>query len=231
MNIIITGASRGIGKAIAEKFNEPGNRLFLCARNKEVLSETVQQLLKKNAAAVGFFSADLSQKNEVLAFASFCLQGGAPDILINNTGVYIGGNISDEPDDILEKMMATNLYSAYHLSRALLPAMIKKASGHIFNINSVAGLQPYPGGGSYSISKYAMNGFSKNLRHELKDKGIKVTTVYPGAVMTDSWAGFDNSSKRIMEATDIAEMIYAAAKLSPQAVAEEIVLRPQKGDL
>jgi short-subunit dehydrogenase len=104
-------------------------------------------------------------------------------------------------------------------------------TGHIFNICSIAGLKAYEGGGAYSISKFALNGFSQNLRHELKSTGIKVTTVLPGAVMTDSWAGFDNSHGRIMEAEDVATMVFAATQLSPQAVVEEIVLRPQLGDL
>ena len=127
--------------------------------------------------------------------------------------------------------MDTNFYSAYHLSRAVLPAMIKNGKGHLFNICSIAALQAYEGGGGYSISKFAMDALSKNLRFELKDKQVKVTTVYPGAVLTDSWAGFDNSSKRIMEAEDIATMVLAASRLSIQAVVEEIVLRPQLGDL
>ncbi|MFZ1529508.1 MAG: SDR family oxidoreductase [Ferruginibacter sp.] len=231
MNIIITGASRGIGKAIAVAFNQKNNRLILCARNKTALNETATALKQTKAAEVEIFSADLSIKTETEAFAQFCLGFGIPGILINNAGVYIAGNVADEHEGSLEKMMDTNLYSAYHLTRALLPSMIKNASGHIFNICSVASLQPYEGGGGYSISKYAMNGFSQNLRHELKDKGIKVTTVFPGAVMTDSWAGFNNSDKRIMEAIDIAQMIYAASLLSPQAVVEDLVLRPQKGDL
>ncbi len=231
MNIIITGASRGIGRAIATAFNQPGKRLILCARNKTALEETAFELKQKNAAGVEIFSADLSKKNETLDFARFCLGFGNAAVLVNNAGVYIGGNVMDEPEGMLEKMMDTNLYSAYHLTRALLPSMIKNGSGHIFNICSIASLQPYQDGGGYSISKYAMNGFSQNLRHELKDKGIKVTTVFPGAVMTDSWAGFDNSGKRIMEAGDIAQMIYAASTLSPQAVVEDMVLRPQKGDV
>jgi short-subunit dehydrogenase len=96
---------------------------------------------------------------------------------------------------------------------------------------SIASLHAYPNGGSYSISKFALMGLTKNLREELKPFHIKVTGVYPGAVLSDSWAGFDNTSKRIMEAEDIAAMIVAASKLSPQAVVEDIILRPQLGDL
>jgi len=129
-----------------------------------------------------------------------------------------------------------NLYSAYHLTRTLLPKMMHQQNtsgsrGHIFNICSIASLKSYKNGGSYSISKFALAGFSKNLREEMKPYGIKVTAVYPGAVYTDSWAGSGIDPKRIMEASDIAEMIYASAQLSPQATVEDIVLRPQLGDL
>ena len=109
--------------------------------------------------------------------------------------------------------------------------MLKKGKGHIFNICSIASLNAYENGGSYSISKFALLGFSKNLLLELKDKGMKVTAVCPGAVYTNSWAGSGVDPKRIMEANDIAEMIYAATQLSPQAVVEDIVMRPLLGDL
>ena len=137
----------------------------------------------------------------------------------------------EEEQGVLESQIAANLYSAYHTSRAIVPAMIKAGTGHVFNICSIASLQAYTQGGSYSISKYALDGFTKNLREELKDKGIKVTGVYPGATYTNSWAGSGVAPSRIMESNDIAKMIFAAAHLSPQAVVEDIVLRPQLGDL
>ncbi|MEX0635126.1 MAG: SDR family oxidoreductase, partial [Ferruginibacter sp.] len=115
--------------------------------------------------------------------------------------------------------------------RQLLPAMKLAGKGHIFNICSIASLNAYEGGGSYSVSKYTLNGFSKNLRHELKSTGIKVTAVFSGAVLTDSWKDFDNSNKRILEITDISTMILAATHVSAQAVVEEIIIRPQLGDL
>jgi short-subunit dehydrogenase len=232
MNIVITGAARGIGKAIAEKFAAEGNTLFLCARNKAILEDTATALQSQFATSiVHTMVADLSLKNNADAFANFCLQKGVPDILINNAGGFTPGNILEEPDGNLEAMMTNNLYSAYYLTRKLAPEMVKNGSGHIFNVCSIASLQAYNNGGSYSISKFAMNGFSQNLRYELKPTGVKVTTVFPGAVFTDSWAGFDNSNHRIMEAADIASMILACTKLSAAAVPEEIVMRPQLGDL
>jgi short-subunit dehydrogenase len=237
MNIIITGASRGIGKAVAEAFAGEGASLFLCSRGEGALNRTAEELRTAYpSCAVSTLAADLSDKEGAVRFGNWCLESGVPDVVVNNAGSFLPGNIHDEPEGHLESMMATNLYSAYHLTRTLLPRMIATGNlpgpgRHIFNICSIASLQAYARGGSYGISKFALLGFSKNLREELKPHRIKVTAVCPGAVMTDSWGGFDNSQQRIMEATDIAKMILAASRLSPQAVVEEIVMRPLLGDL
>ena len=152
-------------------------------------------------------------------------------MLINNAGSFIQGSVHNEPDGALEEMMQTNLYSAYHLTRMLLPSMMHRKSGHIFNICSIASLQAYPNGGAYSISKWALDGFSKNLREEMKPFNIKVTAVFPGATYTDSWKSSGIDSKRFMEANDVASIVYAASQLSPLACVEDIILRPQLGDI
>jgi short-subunit dehydrogenase len=232
-NIVVTGASKGIGNAIAAAFAAEGAHLFLCARKEVSLYNTVAYLQTKYPEAViKAMAADVSDKTATIHFGNWVNDScGAVDILINNAGRFLPGSIHNEADGTLEEMINTNLYSAYHLTRVLLPKMMEKKSGHIFNICSIASLQAYANGGSYSISKFALMGFSKNLREELKAYNIKVSGVYPGAVLTDSWAGYDNTSHRIMEASDIAAMIVAACKLSPSAVMEDIVLRPQLGDL
>jgi short-subunit dehydrogenase len=232
MNIVITGASKGIGKAVAEIFAANGHQLFLCARGEVTLYNTVNELQTKYPdAVVKAKPADLSKKEEAIAFANWCLATGIPDIVINNAGLFEPGSVHNEPDGLLESQLAVNLYSAYNVTRTLLPAMMNQKAGHIFTICSIASLHAYANGGSYSVSKFALYGFSKNLREEMKPHGIKVTAVMPGAVLTDSWGNFDNSSKRIMEAADIAQMIYATSQLSPQACVEDIVIRPQLGDL
>jgi short-subunit dehydrogenase len=152
-------------------------------------------------------------------------------VLVNNAGTFIPGSVHDEQDGALESLIETNLYSAYHLTRALLPRMMEQKQGHIFNMCSVAGLQAYPNGGAYSISKFALLGFSKNLRAEMMPHGIKVTSIIPGAAFTDSWKDSGIDPERIMEAEDIAKMVWACSQLSVQACVEEIVLRPQLGDL
>jgi short-subunit dehydrogenase len=238
MNVIITGASRGIGKAIAQLFAAEGHSLYLCSQTEAVLMKTVQELQTAYPGVkVKAKARNLSKKEDVENFGQWLLDNGMTiDVLVNNAGTFIPGSIQTEEEDSLEKMMRINLYSAYHLTRKLLPAMKKQSvgngsRGHIFNISSIAALKAYANGGSYSISKFALNGFSQNLREELKTDLIKVTTVFPGAVLTDSWGDYNNSTGRIMEATDIASMIVAATRLSPQACVEEIVVRPQLGDL
>jgi short-subunit dehydrogenase len=104
-------------------------------------------------------------------------------------------------------------------------------NGHIFNMCSVAGLKAYPGGGAYSVSKFALEGFTQNLRLELMTQGIKVTAIQAGATMSDSWAGSDIPAERMMRADDVATAIWSAYQLSPQSVVESILLRPQLGDL
>lgn len=231
MNVIITGASKGLGKAIAEKF-AAGNHLFLCARNANELIAAKNELEQNyKECKVSVMPVDISKKQNAIAFANFCLESATPDILINNAGSFLPGSIHTEKDGTLEAMLETNLYSAYHLTRTVLPKMMEAKSGHIFNMCSIASLAAYTNGGSYSISKFALLGFSKNLREELKQFNIKVTAVMPGAVYTDSWSGSGVNHERIMEANDVANLIYAASLLSPQACVEEIVLRPQLGDL
>ena len=232
MNVIITGASKGIGKAIAEQFAAAGHSLFICSRNEKQLYDTVA-LLQNRYPEVDIKArpVDMSIKKEARAFGAWVLESVIPDIIVNNAGNFIQGNVYNEEDGALEQMINVNLYSAYHLTRVLVPAMITAKKGHIFNICSIASLQAYRNGGSYSISKFALLGFSKNLRDELKPHGIKVTAVCPGATMSASWDGADVSPHRIMEAKDISLMIYAAASLSPMAVVEDIIMRPQQGDL
>ena len=233
MNVVITGASRGLGKAIAHLFAQNGHDLILTSRNEVALYNAVQEIMTVYPdISVKAKSFDLSVKDQAQAFGKWILGLQVPiDVLVNNAGLFDPGSVHNEPDGTLEHMMAINLYSAYHVTRSVISQMMEQKSGHIFNMCSIASLKAYPNGGAYSISKYALAGFSTNLREEMKPHGIKVTAVYPGAAYTDSWEGSGIDPKRIMQADDIAKMIYTASKLSPQACVEEIILRPQLGDL
>lgn len=231
--IIITGATKGIGKAIAEAFVEEGFDLALNARTLSDLKKFKTELTSKHPKSEVLIKAtDMSIKDEVLAFSEFVKsKWERVDVLVNNAGVFFPGEIHKEDDGVLEKMTETNLYSAYYLTRSILPVILPQKNGHIFNICSIASLFAYPNGGSYTITKFALLGFSKVLREELKDKGIRVTSVMPGATWSNSWAGVDYPEDRLMNAKDIASAILNAWKMSPTAVVEEMIIRPQLGDL
>jgi len=232
MNVIVTGASKGIGKSVAELFAARGHNLFLCSKNEARLYKAMEDLVTKYpSVTIKAKPADLSIKEQAQSFGKWCLADSVPDILVNNAGLFEPGSVNNEPDGLIESQIATNLYSAYHLTRTVIGSMMERRSGHIFNICSIASLNAYQNGGAYSISKFALYGFSKNLREEMKPYDIKVTAIHPGAVMTDSWGDIDNSKQRIMESSDIAELIYTCSRLSPAACVEDIVIRPVKGDL
>lgn len=230
--IVITGGTKGIGKAVVKKFCSEGFTVATCARSEQDLATLRDELKEQYDATVHICQADLSVKEQVGDFIDFVRLIGKPvEILINNTGVFIPGEVLKEDEGALEGMMNTNLYSAYHLTRGLAPGMIKSNRGHIFNICSVASLKAYPNGGSYSISKFAMYGFSQALREELKDHGVRVTSILAGAVKTPSWDGVDLPDERFMKPQDVAETIYGTYQLSERTVIEDIVLRPQLGDI
>lgn len=233
MNAIITGTSRGIGKATARIFALHGYDLYLCSRSEENLYQSIEELKKDfpNISVDGK-AFDLGKKQQAQLFGEWVnTNADTIDVLVNNAGNFIQGDVSDEPDGALEEMIEVNLYSAYHLTRTVLSKMKAAKAGHIFTLCSIASLAAYSNGGSYSISKFALLGFTKNLRRELQPHGIKVTAIIPGAVYTDSWKNSSVSEQRLMEADDIAKLIYSATLLSPQAVVEEIIIRPQSGDL
>jgi short-subunit dehydrogenase len=233
MNAVITGASRGIGKATARIFALHGYNLYLSSKSEENLLRTIEEIKKDfPTVSVDGKAFDLGNKQQAQLFGEWVsASADSVDVLVNNAGNFIQGNPSDEPEGTLEEMIAVNLYSAYHVTRTVLPKMIAVKAGHIFTLCSIASLAAYPNGGSYSISKFALLGFTKNLRRELQPQGIKVTAIIPGAAYTDSWKGSGVSEQRLMEADDIAKAIYHATLLSPQAVVEEIIIRPQLGDL
>jgi short-subunit dehydrogenase len=231
--LIVTGGTKGIGRALVEKFASVGFDIITCARNAKELKKLKGEIVSsyKNVQILTY-QADLSKKEETAAFASFINdQKRAIEILINNTGVYLPGQIHKEKEGALEQMIETNLYSAYRLSRALVKSMIKKKHGYIFNICSTASIMPYINGGSYCISKFALYGMTKVLREEMKEFNIKVTAVLPGATKTSSWDGVELPNERFIKPEDIAESIYSVYSLSKNTVVEEILIRPQLGDI
>ena len=231
MNCVVTGGTEGIGKSIIYCFAKQGFDIITCARNQTKLDLLKCDVEKKFAVRVSVLGVNVSKKEEVLNFGKFVNHIGTPEVLINNAGIFTPGMIDEEPDGALETMINTNLYSAYHLTRAVLPQMKAVKKGYIFNMCSIASLTAYANGGSYSISKFALYGMTKVLREELKKDNIKVTAVLPGATYTSSWAGVDLPEERFIKSKDVADLIWATYSLSDRTVVEDLLIRPQLGDL
>jgi short-subunit dehydrogenase len=230
---VISGATKGIGRAIVQQFASQGFDIVTCARNENELRQLQAEIEGQyDNCQVFVKKADLSIKSEVNSFVEFVHKIQQPvAVLVNNTGTFTPGQTHNEPDGTLENMIDTNLYSAYNLTRGLVGDMIRQQGGHIFNICSTASIEAYPNGGSYSISKFALYGFTKSLREELKPYNVKVTAILPGATLTSSWDGVELPEDRFMKADDVAKSIWAAYELSKSAVVEELIMRPQLGDI
>jgi short-subunit dehydrogenase len=230
--IVVTGGTKGIGRAILERFAQAGFDVATCARKTDELDKLKETFESKFKVKAYVHKADLSDKNQVKTFADFVNGLNRPvDVLVNNAGYFVPGSVLDEAEGSLESMININVYSAYYTTRGLAPAMKKNKSGHIFNMCSIASIKAYPNGGSYAISKFALLGFSKVLREELKEFGIRVTAILPGATRTASWDGVELPDDRFMKAEDVADTVYAAYSLSSRSVVEEILIRPQLGDI
>jgi len=230
--IVVTGGSKGIGKAILEKFAREGFDVVTCARKLEGLNRIKAELESKYGIQAHIHSADMTDKKQVYAFTDFVNGLGRPvDVLVNNAGHFIPGRVTEEPDGALQSMIDSNVYSAYYTTRGLVKSMQERKEGHIFNMCSIASITAYPNGGSYAISKFALLGFSKVLREELKTYNIRVTAILPGATLTTSWEGVDLPEDRFMKTEDVADTVYAAYALSGRSVVEEILIRPQLGDI
>lgn len=229
---VVSGGTKGIGRAIVSRLSAAGFDIISCSRNEAELVVLKKDIESAYGNKVHVMTADLSQKKAVKNFVEFVRsKADGVDVLVNNTGYFLPGEICHEPDGQLESQIETNLYSAYYLTRGLVRDMIDKKSGHIFNICSIASVVAYPNGGSYCISKFAMYGMSKVLREELKPYNVRVTSILPGATLTASWEGVDFDENRLMKPEDVAEALWSAYALSSNSVVEDIIIRPQLGDL
>jgi short-subunit dehydrogenase len=231
--ILVTGGTKGIGRAVIEQFAKEGFHIITCSRNEKDLRKLKLEIEERYTfSKVLFQEADLSDTTSLKNFISYVKGLGVKiEVLVNNSGLFIPGKVHEEDDNALPFMINTNLYSAYYLTKAVLPDMMKRKSGHIFNMCSTASIMAYTNGGSYSISKFALLGMTKVLREEMKEHGVRVTAILPGATLTASWEGVDLPPERFMRADDVAMAIYGAYAMSPNSVVEEILIRPQLGDI
>ena len=207
--------------------------MAFCARNNKELIQFKNELEALNRdQKVLAISCDVSLKDDVIDFAQqVAFELEEIDVLVNNAGVFIPGNISTEEEGVFEKVMNTNVASAYHLTRHIVDFMTKSPHPHLFNMCSTASIKAYPNGGTYCISKFALLGMSKVLREQLKPQGIAVTALLPGPTHTASWSGSDLPPERFIHPDHVAKTLWDCYQLSPQTVIEELIIRPMEGDL
>jgi NAD(P)-dependent dehydrogenase (short-subunit alcohol dehydrogenase family) len=231
--IVVTGASQGIGAAIAKAFASEvrGVGLALVGRNRANLAAVALSCAKLGARAA-IFPCDVADEAAVAAMeAAVRKRFGAVDVLINNAGKYLGAPFLGTSVADFDRVIATNLRSIFLVSRAFAPAMARRRRGDIFNMGSVAGIGAFPGAAAYTAAKFGVTGLSKAMRLELKDKGVRVCCVHPGATVSPSWKGSGVPEGRMMPARDVAAAFVAVYRMSAKTVVEEIILRPQLGDL
>ena len=229
MKVLITGATKGIGRAIVDRFAQQATSLFLVARSAEDL-----QSLSADCARLGLrvatFAADLSDEEDVQRLIAKVLAATSSlDVLVNNAGVYLPGQITNEPPHQLGYMMRLNVLSHYWLVRGLQPLLGRGT--HIFHMASVASRKMFADKPSYSVTKHAQLALVDALRMEFRPQGIKVTAILPGPTWSASWAGAEFPEERLLAAADVAEQVWRAYDTPPRAVVEEIVIRPALGDL
>ena len=231
--ILVTGASQGIGEAIAKVFAKEvrGGRLALVARNVRGLQATAKACIKFGAKAEAF-ECDVSNETSVGLMAEAVQERfGAVDVLVNNAGAFAMAPFVETKVEEFDRMYAVNLRSAFLVTQAFLPAMLKRKAGDVFLMSSIAGLEAYPQSAAYCAAKFGVTGLAKVLRAETKDHGVRVCCVHPGATWSPSWSKSGVKPERIMPAEDIARAILDVYRLGRRTVVEEIVLRPQLGDL
>ncbi len=226
MNAVVTGATKGIGRAIALKLAENGYDLAVCARSAKEL-DGLREALAHTGRRVFVFTADLGLKADVLAFCDAVAgEMGSVDVLVNNAGIFYTGSVLDEDDSQFEMQLDLNLKAAYFTGKFFGKMMLKQHRGHIFNICSVASRQIIENAGSYTVTKTALLSLNDVFREELSGYNVKVTAVLPGSTWTASWEGTDIPQERFVQPEDIAEAIYGALKMSNGANVDEITIRP-----
>ncbi len=232
MLVVVTGASQGIGAALAEAFaGEAGARVALVSRNEAKLQKVAERCRARGADAE-VFVCDVTDDEAVQQTARAIHNwGGAPAVLVNNAGLFEPTMLLETPPTVFRAQIAVNLTSAFVVTQAFLKPMLDAGRGHLFYLCSTASINAYPGSVAYCAAKHGLLGLARVVREETRDKGLRVTALLPGATFTPSWEGVDLPEERFMPAEDIARAALDIYHLSDRTVVEEILLRPQLGDV
>jgi 3-oxoacyl-[acyl-carrier protein] reductase len=223
---LVTGGSRGIGRAVAMKFAELGANVAICGRDSEKLRATADQL-QMLTEKVFWQAADVTRADEVGKLVSATeAKLGPVGILVNNAGIGLFGPAHEKSEEEWDRVVSTNLKSVFLVSRAVVPSMIRQGAGDIINISSLAGRNTFAGGGLYCASKWGVQGLSGCMAEDLRDHGIRVSVICPGSVATEfSGRGVKDAGKAL-QPEDVAHAVEAVVRQRRGSFISEIHLRP-----
>ena len=225
-NALVTGASRGIGFAIADRLAAMGANLGICARNEAALHDAAGRL-RKHGGEVFVMPVDVTKFDEIDRFAREAARAiGAIDILVNNAGVGEFGPFYEQSEGDWDSTLDTNLKSVFLLSRAVAPEMIRRRTGHIINIASLAGKNAFAGGAIYCASKWGLLGLTQCMAEDLRANGIRVSAVCPGSVETEFSPHTGKDASKMLQPGDIAHAVAMLVTQAPQSFISEISMRP-----
>lgn len=224
--LVVTGSTKGIGRAIVQELAAQFKQVDLIARGKEELVHFVNELKSQSAVIAKKYSADLSQREQIASLVSDLLKDQQSiDLLVLNAGTYIGGGITDISESNFESQLNLHFFANLELIRGLKDRLDKNCL--IVIIGSVAGLAPRLNSGGYSVTKSALHALASNVREEMRSSGTKVTLIIPGPVKTQSWDGVDIPEKNFILPQDIALIVKGLTQLSAGAMVEEIIINSQ----
>ncbi len=233
MNAVITGATKGIGKAIARQLAAAGYHLAICSRNADELLVAIDELQTAYPGVqITGLPADCADADQLNQFVSFVQEHFThTDVLVNNAGMFRPSPLLAETHDLLTEQWDLNLLAPYRLCKIFGKEMRSRRSGHIVNICSIAAIQPVVAAGSYSVTKAALLALTRVLREELMPDDVKVTAILPGSTFTDSWQGSDADPSIFVSPDDVAAAVLACLKMSGGANVDEIIVRPLRGQV
>jgi NADP-dependent 3-hydroxy acid dehydrogenase YdfG len=223
---VVTGASRGIGLAIAQRLGEMGANLGLCSRDPKKLEAATQQL-RTVASAVFAMPVDVTRADQISSFVQAAQKSLGPiDILVNNAGVGWFGPTQDATEEAWDSVLDTNLKSVFLMSKAVAPSMIERKTGHIINIASLAGKNTFKNGGVYCASKWGLMGLTGCMAEDLRQYGIRVSAVCPGTVDTEFSPHTGKDPAKLLQSEDIAHAVAMLVTQAPQSFISEVLIRP-----
>ena len=232
MNAVITGASKGLGKELAHFLAAKGFDLHLVARSRDLLYSLKTELEAGFNVNVHCHTCDFSNPTSTLILSNLLkAELTSIDLLLNNVGAFEFGNLETSPVDQLNKLLQINLQAAYSISTALIPTFKQQQKGHIFNIGSIVTKSPRKDVAAYTISKYALHGFTKVLCDEMKDYNVKVTELVPGSINTSSWDGVEDVPKNdFIQPQELIDAIWMCYNNTTASNIEQITIRPLNRD-